>query len=71
MSDNVRDTGSQVIVRLPSQFYARLERLTQIYMKRSLLGVKIGKATVAREAMLLGLPLLESKFEKENTNEDT
>lgn len=65
MTDNTRDTISQVIVRLPEDIAVRLEVLTDMYRERSLLkGIKVGRATVAREAIMLGLPILERKFAK-------
>jgi hypothetical protein len=71
MPDNVRSPVYQVIVRLPIDAADRLDKLTEMYVKRSLLkGVKIGKATVGREALLLGLPLLEKKFAKEATKDE-
>lgn len=69
MSDNAREAGYQVIVRLPPEMYETLERLTATYTKRSVLAVRVGKATVAREAIALGLPLLEAKFKEGDDND--
>ena len=63
MSDKQSDRVYQVIVRLPEDTANRLLTLTEKYMRRSVLtGIKVGRATVAREAIILGLPLLEKRF---------
>jgi hypothetical protein len=57
-------------VRLPTDVADKLASLADRYTSTSPLGVRVGKATVAREAIVRGLPLLERELDGDSDGVD-